>query len=215
MSSPPLGPAVVLVHGLWMRGWLDMALLRHRLSERGFHCHQYSYPSRAYDLAEQATRLQQFLQTEVPGSPVHLVGHSLGGLVCLALFHHFPQQRPGRIVTLGTPHSPSYVAQQLAESPLGRWLMGKSDSGLLMEEPYPVPPGREVGAIAGTMDLGFGWWVGGIPSVGDGTVTVAETQLAGLTDHLILPTNHMGLLTSAEAADQVAVFLEKGRFRVI
>ena len=51
-----------------------------------------------------------------------------------------------------------------------------------------------------------------VPEPSDGVVTVEETRLAGLSDHIVLPVSHSGMLVSAQAARQVAVFLERGAF---
>jgi hypothetical protein len=46
----------------------------------------------------------------------------------------------------------------------------------------------------------------------DGMVTVKETRLSGITDHLELPVNHVGMLVSKQVARQTAHFLHHGRF---
>ena len=76
------------------------------------------------DLQQNAAALQVFLRT-LPAGTVHLVAFSLGGLVVRALFHFYPQQHPGRIVTLGTPHNGSLAAQRLVR---WRWSCGESVS---------------------------------------------------------------------------------------
>ena len=71
--------AVVSVHGLWMRG-ASMAVLRRRLEAHGFGFHDFSYSSVTASLATNAAALAQFIE-RVPGDTVHLVGHSLGGVL--------------------------------------------------------------------------------------------------------------------------------------
>jgi len=46
----------------------------------------------------------------------------------------------------------------------------------------------------------------------DGTVSIAETQLPGLADHVVVDASHSGLLLSHVAADQAVAFLRTGRF---
>ncbi|HRP98005.1 MAG TPA: alpha/beta fold hydrolase, partial [Rhodocyclaceae bacterium] len=75
--------AVVLVHGLWMRG-IVFALQRRRLARRGFAVHAFSYPSMRGTLAANARALAAFV-AGVAGTRVHLVGHSLGGVIALVL----------------------------------------------------------------------------------------------------------------------------------
>jgi pimeloyl-ACP methyl ester carboxylesterase len=203
--------SIVLVHGLWMKG-LEMRLLRRRLQACGYRVYQFRYRTVGRDLADNAERLNDYLTQQVAGETVHLVAHSLGGLVVRALLHDFVQQRPGRVVTLGTPHQGSYVAERASRSGLLRRLMGMSLPALLGEVP-PWRAARELGSIAGSLAMGLGWIFRGLPRPNDGTVALAETRLEGQSDHLLLPASHIGLLFSRVAAVQVDYFLQHGAFR--
>ena len=66
--------------------------------------------------------------------------------------------------------------------------------------------------IAGSTKLGLGLLVGGAGKTSDGTVSIGETSVDGLTDHLVLSVTHTGMLYSGAVARQVAAFLETGRF---
>jgi pimeloyl-ACP methyl ester carboxylesterase len=203
---------VVLVHGLWMRG-PEMALLRWRLRRCGFTTSQFSYSSLRCGLAEAAARLGRHIQAQDAGV-IHLVGHSLGGLVIRRLLLDFPQHqqlRPGRVVTLGTPHQGSYVAARISQLAAGEWLLGKSAQSLTDSLP-PWGGSRELGVIAGSLALGVGQVVPGLVQPNDGTVSVAEACLPGATDQRVLPVSHMGLLVSADVARQVCAFLKNGHF---
>lgn len=200
---------VVLVHGLWMKGW-EMYLLNRRLHKAGYRVHQFSYRSVAQELSENARQLNDFLQ-KVEGDTVHFVAHSLGGLVVRRLFHDFPNQRPGRIVTLASPHSGSYVANRLSRSSLFRKLLGCSLTPL-SGELYPWNGGRQLGSIAGTLSVGVGWLVRDLSKPNDGTVAVEETKLDGMSDHLVVHTSHMAMLLSKTVARQTVHFLRHGRF---
>lgn len=204
-----VGANVILVHGLWMRG-LEMFLLRRRLRRAGYRVYQFSYRSVERELGENARRLGAFVR-QLEGAPVHFVAHSLGGLVVRRLFHDFPQQPPGRIVTLGSPHTGSYVANRLSRFGLFRRLLGGSLVPL-SGELHPWGGERELGSIAGTLGVGVGWVVRDLPRPNDGTVAVEETLLANMTDHCRVHSSHMALLFSAEAARQVLAFLSRGRF---
>jgi pimeloyl-ACP methyl ester carboxylesterase len=201
---------VVLVHGIWMNGW-DMSVLRHRLNKAGFNTVRFSYQSVATNLQTNAQRLQQFLNSRNDAS-IHMVAHSLGGLLVRQLFHDFPIQKPGRIVTLGTPHRGSYVAKQLKNHLWGRVLLGNSlQHGLLGNAPAWNTQ-REIGVIAGNRGIGVGKILTRLPKPNDGTVVLEETPLQGMTDYIVLPVNHIGLLFSKSVAEQVVQFLSKGFF---
>lgn len=206
----PDSESIVLVHGLWMKGQ-EMFLLRRRLRQAGYRVYQFSYRSVARDLGQNATRLNSFLQ-QVEGTTVHFVAHSLGGLVVRRLFHDFPEQRPGRIVTLGSPHTGSYVADRLSRSGLFRKLLGCSLMPLTGEL-YPWCGQRDLGSIAGTFSIGVGLVVRDLSRPNDGTVSEAETRLDNMTDHLHVHTTHMALLFSKTVAEQTVYFLRHSRFR--
>ena len=70
----------------------------------------------------------------------------------------------------------------------------------------------QVGVIAGEAPLGLGRVFGRFREPNDGTVSVAETRLDGLVDHLRLRVSHTGLVHSAAAAAATMRFLRDGRF---
>jgi len=194
-----------------MPGWV-LTVLARRLRRCGFEVHGFSYRSIAHSLRENADLLQQFVDS-LPVQTIHFVGYSLGGIVVRALFHYHPQQRPGRIVTLGSPHQGSNVASTISVYPWGRRILGKSLPALASGEGRNWPlPIREIGTVAGTLNLGLGRCLARQPSPSDGTVSVAEAQLPGATDRTLLEVSHFGLLVSARVAKAVCRFLEAGRF---
>ncbi len=201
---------VVLVHGLWMNG-MEMGLLRRRLQRAGYLTRRFSYSSTASTLVENAMDLNRFVHS-IDSPVIHFVCHSLGGLVVRHLFHEYPDQKPGRIVTLGTPHQPSSAARQLSRFFPSRILLGKSlKQGLLGQTP-PWRGPRDLGSIAGKLRFGMGMFIPNIPRPSDGTVAVAETRLEGAADHIVLPASHFGLLFSKSVLDQTVHFLRQGRF---
>lgn len=202
---------VVLVHGLWMNG-LDMSLLKNRLQTSGFLVKQFSYPSVRRTPLENAMDLNAYIKT-VNTDIIHFVCHSLGGIVIRHLFHAYPDQKPGRIVTLGSPHQPSSAARQLTRFIPGEIVLGKSTvKGLLGDIPA-WKSGHELGSIAGTLRFGLGTIVPGIPRPNDGTVAVAETKVEGMKDHLCVKASHFGLLLSKTVANNTIHFLKAGSFK--
>jgi hypothetical protein len=95
--------------------------------------------------------------------------------------------------------------------------MGHSLSAGVVEESVSVWAGdvtdrHEVGVIAGTKSIGLGKLFASFDGENDGTVAVAETQLAGIKDHICLPISHSGLVVSRDVITQTATFLERGEF---
>jgi pimeloyl-ACP methyl ester carboxylesterase len=203
----PAESRVILLHGLWMRGFA-MTLLRHRLQEDGYAVESFDYMSVVAPLDDTLRRLRGRLRASP--AKVHLVGHSLGGLLALLACADDENLPPGRIVCLGSPLRGSAAAQGLTEHG-GAWLLGHSRA--LLERGMEGWTGaREVGMIAGRMPLGLGAVLGHFDGEHDGTVAVAETRIPGLADHCVVEASHTGLLFSADAAAAAVHFLHHGRF---
>ncbi|WP_049623139.1 esterase/lipase family protein [Frateuria defendens] len=201
---------VILLHGLWMRGFA-LGVLHRRLMEAGFRVHRFDYRSVAATQEHILARLQARIAGLAP-SPVHLVGHSLGGLLALRACLAAAELPPGRVVCLGSPLKGSAAARAFAAWWRGSEVLLGPNRALLELglERWDGP--REVGMIAGCMPLGLGAMLGHLEGRHDGTVAVEETRLPGLADHCVVETSHTGLLLSAEVARQVTCFLRQGRF---
>ena len=201
---------VVLVHGLWMRGWV-MAPLGLRLRRCGFRVVTFSYPSARCSLSQNARRLSRFA-AGLAGERLHFVGHSLGGLVVLQMLAEFPQARSGRVVLMGTPYRTSHSARKMARTAPGRSLIGRGLAQWLAQTAHPSGARREVGVVAGCRSIGFGRLLGGLARPNDGVVAVHETRVPGALDHAVLRVSHSGMLLSAAVARQVCAFLKDGHF---
>src|SRR6185369_2380847 len=199
---------VILVHGLWVPG-VVMQPLAARLARAGFHCHTFSYMGALRPLDAHAERLAR-LAREV--GPAHFVGHSLGGLVILEALNRQPPVAAGRVVLLGTPARGCYAGRRLARYPGGRWFLGESEAlwreGRLAHWTRP----EALGVLAGSLPLGLGRLFGALPGVNDGVVSLAETEVEGMADRVVLPIGHSAMLISARVAAQVAAFLCDGKF---
>lgn len=203
--------SVVLVHGLWMPG-TELALLHRRLADAGFEPQRFRYASVADDLDTSADRLAAFIE-RMPERSTHVLGHSLGAVVILKLIERHGADRIGRIVCLGPPFAGTAAGDRLARWPGGTRFMGRGIAQLRREvASLEWDSCRELGVIAGSRAIGMGRLLGGLPMPNDGTVAVAETRLAGATDHIVLPVTHFSMLCSRRVAEQAIAFLRDGRF---
>jgi pimeloyl-ACP methyl ester carboxylesterase len=203
---------VVYVHGLWMTGAESLLLRRRLASERGYRLKVFRYASVGAPPARIIAALRNTIAA-IEAPRVHLVGHSLGGLMILRCLERYPMPQPGRVVFLGTPAAGSRAARRFGEFGLGRRMLGAASAEeLLQQRAARWDVGRELAVIAGNTPLGFGRLLLKFGEDNDGTVAVSETQVAGATAVLTLPVTHSGMLWSARVAREVGSFLEYGSF---
>jgi pimeloyl-ACP methyl ester carboxylesterase len=206
----PERPSVLTTHGLWNTG-LEATILRQRLARRSFAVSAFHYRSVTATVGAAIAEFRSAV-LELP-PPVHLVGHSLGGLVVLRLLELHPDLPIGRVVLLGSPVNGSESARTVIRLPGAAWLFGPlADAELVRPEPriwrHPFP----IGVIAGSSSLSFGRLFNQLPEPNDGTVTVEETRLEGATEHLVLPVSHTGMMFAESVVEAIAAFLATGRF---
>lgn len=206
-------PDVLLLHGVLMNA-MEMLYLKRSLENNGFRVHSLSYQSVKYSIAENTDRLH----TEISSlncEKLHIVAHSLGGIMALRLLEKHTDLAIGRIVMLGTPINGSYAAKKICRWPWVGTLLSKSMSqGLAGDYPYTLSNHYEIGMIAGSIKspIGLGLLLGKLPEENDGTVLLSETKHPLITKHLIVNKSHTGLVFSQMVGKLVANFLRTGEF---
>lgn len=170
---------MILVSGLWTPAAV-FAMHSHWLQRRGYRVLRFGYSSMRATLSQNARRLQGFIAAQGAadgGADMHLVGHSLGGLVILDMLKQTPVPRLRRVVLLGTPCVGSHCARRLAAVAGTRALLGRSIREWLSRPPGAAVASRSapaIGVLAGTRSMGLGRLVSGLPKPNDGVVAVAE-----------------------------------------
>ena len=191
---------------------MELTLLRHRVNRAGFETRQFSYRSLRRGPEENARALGLYLQA-LPTDRLHIVAHSLGGLVTLRMFQQGVKLPPGRVVFMGSPVRGSRFARYLGELGLA-WTIGRSGPEALAgehEARWTEP--RELGVIAGTHEFRINPLDPKLPSPHDGIVAVEETRIEGAKDSVTIHSNHTGMLFTRELAAQVELFLKQGTFQ--
>lgn len=193
---------VVLLHGLG-RTSRSMTRMHQYLEQQGYRVNDWGYQSIQEPIEVHGTRLRATL-AEMDNDPqvskIHLVTHSLGGIITRYALSESVPNKMGRVVMLAPPNSGSRVARHMAPLLGGvmKPLSQLSDDPESMVNQLPTPAGVEIGIIA---------------AAGDGKVRVEDTHLLGETDHLVVLGFHTFIMNRRDVQNQVVEFLRNGRFR--
>ncbi len=192
---------VVLVHG-YLANKFMLALLARRLRSRGYLTNTWGYWNMQCSLMVHAERFAREL-ADLDADPridtIHVVGHSMGGIIGRAALGRYRPAKLGRFVMLASPNRGSFVATAMART-VGRLLTPIAELATAADSlvnTLPVPPDVEIGVIAAAYD---------------GLMTAESTHPDAPHAHVTLPTWHTGLLFRPETADLVAAFLATGEF---
>ncbi len=207
------GQTVVLIHGAIVspiRGF-EMTLLALRLRGLGYKVKTFCYPSIVGRMTRNSDEFSRYLN-RLKADQVHIVAHSMGGVITKAAIEGGAEFAPGRIVALGSPFVDCWIGRR-AKDFFGRWAIGETVHEYIGRDEERIWNGpREMGVVAGTYSFGIGNWFSTMPTPHDGVIAWEETRLKGIQDHFTLHINHLGLLLSEKSFFQIAHFLKNGRF---
>ncbi len=193
---------VVLIHGLGANRWL-MSPLKAQLSGYGYQTSTFGYGSIRGSIEKLAQRLRQRLVEYSQQNSIrriHIVGHSLGGILARAVLSERRIEKVTRMVMLGPPNQGSRVAAVLAGGLqlLCPALAELSDAPDSLVNQLGEPDGVQTGIIAAKDDR---------------VVAVERTILPSMSDHIVVPGGHTTMLFRQDVANLVAAFLRSGRFQ--
>jgi len=209
--------SVILSHGL-ARSDKSMNKLQQALLQKGYRVHNVSYASTRNNieqLAEEA--IGPALKLCPKESKLHFVTHSLGGILVRQFLLRHQIDNLGRVVMLGPPNHGSEVVDKLRDFPGFRFIHG--EAGLELgtgESSVPNQLGAAncvLGVIAGTRSVHLILSLR-ISGPDDGKVSVENTRLKGMHDHLQMKVTHPFMMRNAKVIEQVIHYLETGRFSV-
>ena len=210
------GDGVLLVHGI-TRSSKSMAGYREPLEKAGFQVFPFDYPSTQVDINASAEYLHQVIESLEGIERLHIVAHSMGGVVTRAYRAKHCDARLNRLVLVGSPQNGAELADFMLDKanlifkpifgPAGQQLI-TDQAGFLAKLPKP--------------DVEFAVIAGGhapngynplIPGDDDGIVSVASTRLAGAADYLYVEALHLALNRNATTHAATVRFLQTGKLR--
>lgn len=207
--------SVILLHGL-ARSHHSLDKLAALLSEQGYHTVNYDYPSTRYPIERLADEAISTALAHCPvGSKINFVTHSMGGILVRQYLSHHVIENLGRVVMLGPPNKGSEVVDSLQSMP-GFWMVNGPAGMQLGTGAASVPNALgaanfDLGIIAGARSVNL-FLSTLIAGKNDGKVSVENTKLAGMKDHLTLPVTHPFMMNNDAVIAQVLHYLRYGRF---
>ncbi len=212
---PPDAAWVVLLHGLALPT-LSMGRLVGDLRRDGYRVRNVGYPTRPHDVKSLVERFVAPAVAACGGErPVHVVTHSMGGLLIRCYLQSARLPRGSRIVMLAPPNQGSEVADRLRD-----WLPYRLLFGAVGQQLGTGPDGiarqlgpidAEIGVIAANRTI-QPWFSSLFPGDNDGAVSVASTRLPEMRDFIVVESSHTLMLLRSEVSRQVRHFLAQGRF---
>ncbi|WP_249142643.1 alpha/beta fold hydrolase [Bradyrhizobium sp. AUGA SZCCT0160] len=208
---------VVLLHGI-SRTALSFRKMQTALEAADFATLNIDYPSRHHALEALAEHIHPAVTHLAAGiaGQLHFVGHSMGGLLARVYLSRYRPGRLGRVVMLGTPNGGSEIPDRLKNVSLYRAWFGPAGEQLVSRRDAATgalfpPVDYPVGIIAGNKSIDptsslF------LPKPHDGRVSVENTKLDGMADHVVIATAHPWLPGNRVAIAQTIAFLRDGRF---
>jgi pimeloyl-ACP methyl ester carboxylesterase len=216
-SADATQDGVVLLHGI-SRTARSFRKMQAALESVGYATLNLDYASRRKALEALAEDIHPAIQRFADGidGSVHFVCHSMGGLLARVYVARYRPKRLGRVVMLGTPNSGSEIADRLGHLRLYRAFFGPAGQQLGTQRDGAInalfpPVDYPVGIIAGNRSI-YPLASAFLPKPHDGRVSIANTKLDGMADHIVIPASHPWLMRNSIAIAQTIAFLKDGTF---
>jgi pimeloyl-ACP methyl ester carboxylesterase len=216
-DPPPPKGAVVLLHGLGRTG-MSMRVIAAALRKAG-----YPTLSPWYGLRRSMPEIVAYLRPRIaefaaahPG-PLHIVTHSLGGLVSRAIINAHRPEQLGRVVMLAPPNAGSELADFVFSLGLDKLILGPVGPHLRTSraDEHEGELGQvdfDLGVIAGDLPLDPIIAPLLLPGANDGKVAVEATKIDGMRDHIVLPVQHTFMVQDSRVIEQIKAYLATGAF---
>lgn len=199
---------VILIHGMWMNT-MSMRFIGGQLSKKGWQVIYYNYSSMFETFDKNVAGLYQLWQKH-RSAHTHLVAHSLGGLLVLAMIEKHQLKNLPRTVLLSSPVKGSAVAKKMMAFRIGRFFLGKSLDALV--KGVQSTADNKIGIIMGNRGIGIGHLIQKLPGPHDGVVANQEASLETAEDKVVFPVTHATMLLSSKVATAIDGYLNEGHF---
>ena len=206
---------VILLHGI-MRSSTHMVGLARFLKGQGYRVINVDYPSTKLDLFSLSEFVWKRIKEQVEEEEIiHFIGYSMGGLVVRAIINRYKLNNLGRVVMIGTPNQGSQISDSLRSYKIYVRILGPAGQQLTTNQSeFQSVLGKlsyETGIIAGSINIyPLGWFL--LEGKNDGRVTVENTKIDGMSDHVTVQVPHFYLPYSKTVQRLTLNFLRHGAF---
>jgi len=206
---------VILLHGL-LRSSNSFSKLENELKRRNYHTINQDYPSRKYLIEELAlSTIDKAISKCNTDGKIHFVTHSMGGILLRYYLKTKNIPNLGNVVMLAPPNKGSEVIDKLKRFWLFRFMNGPASLQLgTSKDSLPNSIGEanfNLGIIAGNKSFNLILSCL-LPGVDDGKVTIENTKLEGMKDHIVMPTSHIFIMNNKKVWHQIFNFISKSEF---
>lgn len=211
--------AIVLLHGL-ARDRRIMQPLEHFLAEQTSEpIYNFSYPSRGGDFPYLVGYIKSKLLDKCDQStPMHFIGHSMGGIIIRLLLQQWRPAQLGRVIQVGSPNRGTPVVDFLNATGLFKYIYGIAASRLGTDDESVIHELRSVDYDLGILaadqvewkDLFFDKFVFNCSN--DGLVSVESTRDPAMKDYTLVPASHVGVISDPQSLQQIWHFIQNGSF---
>ena len=200
---------VILIHGLWRSVWAMEPMAKHLYTE-GYNTVNIAYPSFTKPMDYILEMIEAEVSHYLEKGTVHLVTHSLGGIITREMLPNLPHDKLGRIVMLAPPNQGSEIIDWLANYPILKRTMGPVGQQLgtgQITAPH-LPENIDSAVIMGNSNL-IPFFQKLLPTANDGIVSVERGKVEGMNEFHIIDADHTFIASDPRVMKMTLEFLKK------